>query len=202
MIAKLNRIGVAALVLAPVLALSACGGSDDGVTPRPGPDVDVRNGTWSLTFDLSFAGHDSCVARGDTSLAFPDTLLCSFDLVGNESFQFECTSSIDGESVAFDCSATIRELDPCDIIGYIEGSGTVTDTTIDLTASIYAELVGPDEVCSLYQGLVDPCTEVVHITGQWVSDENAEDCPDDDLNKSSVVRALLGRASAMSFATR
>ena len=195
----LKRVGpVVLLALAVALTLAACGGNDT-VKPKPGPEVDVRNGTWSLSFTTSWSGADSCADREEMMETLPDTLLCSFDLVGTEAYNFDCESSIQGENVSFDCTALIRDIDPCKFIGHIEGTGTVNDTTIVLTASVYVEVSGPDEVCSLYSGLVDPCVETVVITGHWVSAERAEDCPAADVSKTSAVRILLGRAAAIGF---
>ncbi len=184
--------------IAAVLAAVGCG-SDDTTTPNPGPVVDVRNGTWTLGFEVSYTGSDSCIALGDSSMTFPDTLLCAMDLVGDAVYNFDCTSSIEGESVSFDCNAVIRDLDPCRIIGRIVGSGTITDTTIDMTATVSESLVGDDQVCDLYTELVNRCAQVVHITGQWLSDEDAENCPEADLNKGSVVRMLMSRVAEMSY---
>lgn len=172
------------LSIAAVSVLSGgCG--DDAVTlvPPSGPiNIPIRNGTWAISEVATYTGADSCLARDSTIV---DTLdvLCSIDVgeTGSIFITTDCEIDTVGNQVVFDC--IIRaDLGICVQVIEIGGSGTVTDTTFDLSSKLVTRLIAAegvtDSTCNAFYGnFVDACTTWIESVGTWVSSEGDSICP-------------------------
>ena len=190
-------------VLAGALAVTAtgCGDDDKETSKPPTPSFDIRPGTWSMEYTSTWTGADSCVAREPDSGTYPDTVLCSFDVVGEGSSLFQCEEPVvEGNRTTFSCTALLEDLDPCKFEMHLEGEATVSDTTLAITARMWLELTGPENPCNLYETLYDHCTQNLEITGHWVSADGAEQCGDSTAAPS--MRGLLETVATEAFARR
>ncbi len=133
------------------------------------------------------SGADSCQAAApDTA----DVVLCEYDPgSGNDRLGLVCDIEQEGTQVTVTCEGTL-DLFPCRLDYHLAGSGTVTDTTLDITMRRWMTLdarEGSRTICdSLY---ADPCTTTVVTKATWSIADTASVCP--DTTASPAVRDFL-----------
>jgi hypothetical protein len=183
---KALRLAAPALLL---LVAFACGDDTKKVIPPVSDTVDVRNGTWHRVRTYSVSGADSCEAPApDTS----DVVLCAFDPgAGRDAIGLICDIAQSGDHVTVTCEGSL-DLFPCRLDYHFEGSGTVTDTTLDITMRRWMTLdarEGSGSICdSLY---TDPCTTTVVTRAAWSVADTASVCA--DTTSAPSVRDFLNR---------
>ena len=171
-----------------VLGAFACGDDDGDTIPPVSDTIEIRNGTWHRIRSYSVSGADSCSAPApDTA----DVVLCTYDPgVGSDPFGLICDIEQTGAEVAIACSGSL-DLFPCRIEYHLEGSGTVTDTTLDLTFLRWTTMTareGAGEICdSLY---ADPCTTTVVTSASWTTAEGDSACAEADAPAPSLEQLL------------
>lgn len=191
---KALRLAMAALL---VLVAFACGDDSEKVITPISDTLAIRQGTWHRVRSYSVSGADSCEAPApDTA----DVLLCKYDpLVGSDSLESRegdaiagiCDIEKDGNQVAVTCEGTL-DLFPCRLEYHFAGSGTVTDTTLDITMRRWMTLdarEGSRIICdSLY---ADPCTITVVTHAAWITASGDSVCT--DTTSAPSVRDFLNR---------
>jgi hypothetical protein len=178
------------LAVAAVLALGAFACSKSS---NPGPvvtsdTINIKNGSWYRIRSYSVSGADSCQAPGpDTSYV----VLCSYDPgVGSDPLGLTCGIEQDGDAVTVSCSGRLQ-LYPCRIDYHLEGSGTVTDTTLDITMQRWTTVESGEGIGSLCDSLyADPCTTTVVTKASWFSTTGDSLCTDDAAPSVSLADAL------------
>jgi hypothetical protein len=180
------RLAAAALLL---LVAFACGDDTKTVIPPVSDAVDIRNGTWHRIRTYSVSGADSCgAAAPDTT----DIALCEFDPgSGSDPLGLVCDIEQEGTQITVTCEGTL-DLFPCRLDYHFAGSGTVTDTTLDITLRRWMTLdarEGSRTICdSLY---ADPCTTMVVTHAAWSKSEGDSVCADS--TTAPTVRDFLNR---------
>lgn len=170
---KALRSAVAALL---VLVAFACGDDTKDVIPPVSDTLAVRQGTWHRVRTYSVNGADSCEAAApDTA----DVVLCAYDPgSGSDAIGLVCDIEQEGTQVTITCEGTL-DLFPCRIDYHFAGSGTVTDTTLDITMRRWTTLdarEGSRSICdSLY---ADPCTTTVVTRAAWATASGDSVCAD------------------------
>ncbi len=178
-----------ALIAALAVSLPACGGDDDGGTKPPdGPVVllDVKDGTWQTvvtTRTVILVDDDFCASLFEDLVPDPfepvdeteqestTEVLCEItedDLpIGSLDGLSGCTV-VEGTDILIDCTLTIPG-GACPLVARITGSGTLTETSTNITARLELRS-DPVETCG---GLL--CFTEITGVGTWISDEGT--CP-------------------------
>jgi hypothetical protein len=189
--------GLVLLVVAGSLVGMGCG--DKKVSKKvSGPlDINIKNGTWTITETVGYLGADSCIARGDTTIDSTG-VICDVT-VGNTIFPSEvnCTmeSSTTSDSVWYTCTFT-NDLGFCDQIITLTGEGRVDSTSFSLVNMAWAKIKAKDakdqNLCDLYYfNSVDACTTLIHFDGTWISADGDSVCPPDDGSPSVPIQLLI-----------
>lgn len=170
---KALRLAMAALL---ILVAFACGDDTKEVVTPVSDTINIRNGTWHRVRTYSVSGTDSCEAAApDTA----DVALCEYDPgLGSDPLGLVCNIEQEGTQVTVTCEGTL-DIFPCRIDYHFAGSGTVTDTTLDITMRRWTTLdarEGSRTICdSLY---ADPCTTTVMTRAAWTKAEGDSVCSD------------------------
>jgi hypothetical protein len=104
-----------------------------------------------------------------------------------------------GDSIDFDCRIRI-DLGICTQIIDISGSGTLTETSLDLNSVLMTYLEPAegvsDSTCQYFYGnFIDECTTLISSTGVWLSADGADTCPGGMVSLESVLTQVARRRS-------
>lgn len=150
---------------AAVLLVVGCGGDDDdnGGNGGNGGDASVRQGTWTVKSTTSVLGSAAPCQGIPPEVVTEDEQICDdSDLTGGEDTS-GCEIDISGNTVAIDCTQS-TSVGPCTLQIVIDGNGTFTDTSYDITIDVTTTATGTDPSCAL---LNNPCTTRIRQQGTF-----------------------------------